>query len=54
MWGFRRSRREGRGEREERGKEEEGGGGEGSRVLDILDGHWASILPYRMRDDLGR
>ena len=28
MWGFRRSRREERGEREGRGKEEEGGGRE--------------------------
>ena len=43
MWGFRRSRREERGEREGRGKEEEGGGEGGSRVLDISDGHWASI-----------
>ena len=43
MWGFRRSRREERGEREGRGEEEEGGGKGGSRVLDILDGHWASV-----------
>ena len=43
MWGFRRARREERGEREGRGREEEGGGGEGSRVLDILDGQRASV-----------
>ena len=43
MWGFRRSRREERGEREGRGKEEEGGGEGGSRVLDISDGQRASI-----------
>ena len=43
MWGFRRSRREERGEREGRGKEEEGGGQGGSRVLDISDGQRASI-----------
>ena len=42
MWGFRRSRREERGEREGRGKERGGGGEGGSRVLDISDGHWAS------------
>ena len=41
--GFWRSRREERGEREGRRKEEEGGGEGGSRVLDISDGHWASI-----------
>ena len=43
MWGFRRSRREERGEREGRGKEEEGGGERGSRVLDISDGQRTSI-----------
>ena len=43
MWGFRRSRREERGEREGRGKEEEGGGEGGSRVLDISDGQRTSI-----------
>ena len=43
MWGFRRARREERGEREGRGKEEEGGGEGGSRVLDILDGQRASV-----------
>ena len=43
MWGFRRSRREERGEREGRGKEERGGEEGGSRVLDISDGQRASI-----------
>ena len=43
MWGFRRSRREERGEREGRGREEEGGGEGRSRVLDISDGQRASI-----------
>ena len=43
MWGFRRARREERGEREGRGREEEGGGEGGSRVLDISDGQRASI-----------
>ena len=42
MWGFRRSRREERGEREGRGKEEEGGE-RGSRVLDNSDGQRTSI-----------
>ena len=43
MCGFWRSRREERGGREGRGREEDGGGEGGYCVLDILDGHWASI-----------
>ena len=43
MWGFRRARREERDGSEGRGREEEGGGGEGSRVLDISDGQRASV-----------
>ena len=54
MWVFRRSRREERGEREGRGKEERGGGEGGSRVLDISDGHWASVGPHRIGRQLGQ
>ena len=40
---FRGSGREERGGGEGIGKERRGGGEGGSRVLDILDGHWASV-----------